>query len=164
MTTPQSIIEARRFSGRQEHAGPNNGPQLANMRRALDLPDKPMSWCGVFVSFCLLRYAVTRKALREALGFGSHWFPESTRDWLAQAACLGMLTDEPEPGDVFVLVDGSSIAHHMGFVVEVHPGDVDTIEGNTNAGGSPDGDGVYHRVRRRGTSMKFIRLPLELKA
>jgi hypothetical protein len=51
----------------------------------------------------------------------------------------------PAPGAIFL-----TLAHrHTGLVVDVLPGNrLATIEGNTNAGGSPEGDGVYARERR----------------
>ena len=76
-----------------------------------------------------------------------------------------MIVQQPEAGDLFVLLDSRGMAHHIGFVT-IPPdviGDFGTIEGNTNAGGSVNGDGVYCRTRRATGSVRFIRLPKELK-
>ena len=61
----------------------------------------------------------------------------------------GLAVKEPETGDVFVIDHGHGLGH-VGFVVELdQAGDLVTVEGNTNPGGSREGDGVYRRTRRR---------------
>jgi len=48
---------------------------------------------------------------------------------------------------------------HTGFVTAVDDdGTIHTCEGNTNPGGSSDGDGVYVRTRRRAELMSFLDL------
>lgn len=56
----------------------------------------------------------------------------------------------PSPGAIFVIDHGKGKGH-VGFVEGVDPGGLDiyTIEGNTNDGGSREGDGVYRRKRAR---------------
>ena len=50
---------------------------------------------------------------------------------------------------MFVIDHGHGLGH-VGFVVELDPTDMlVTCEGNTNPGGSREGDGVYRRTRRR---------------
>lgn len=59
-------------------------------------------------------------------------------------------------GDLFVW-NGKN-GGHIGFVTAVRPnGLFTTIEGNTNAAGSRDGDGVYDRVRSLGLLQKYPR-------
>ncbi len=163
---PKSISLARAYVGRQEFDGQNRGHVLDCIMDGLNLP-RGVSWCGAFVTWCLMRsYAHTKPDLRRILGFSSPWYCDSTRDWLAQAKALDMIVQQPEAGDLFVLLDSRGMAHHIGFVT-IPPdviGDFGTIEGNTNAGGSVNGDGVYCRTRRATDSVRFIRLPKELKA
>lgn len=162
---PKSISLARAYCGKQE-TSPNRGPVLDCIMEGLNLP-LCISWCAAFVTWCLMRsYAQSKPDLRRKLGFASPWYCDSTRDWLAQAKARDMIVQQPEAGDLFVLLDARGKAHHIGFVV-VPPdavGDFGTIEGNTNAGGSVNGDGVYCRTRRNGDHVRFIRLPKELKA
>ena len=164
----KSLDLAAQYLGVQE-VTPNDGPVLKAMRAGLGLPDEPMSWCGAFVAWILSRAYVApggslRQFLTHSLGFRSPFYLESTRDWLAQAKTCGMLTDKPEPGDLFILTNGLGQAHHIGFVMTAPLlGHFGTIEGNTNAGGSVNGDGVYRRERVAFPSVKFIRLPELLK-
>ena len=164
----KSLDLAAQYLGVQE-VTPNDGPVLKAMRAGLGLPDEPMSWCGAFVAWILSRAYVApggslRQFLTHSLGFRSPFYLESTRDWLAQAKTCGMLTDKPEPGDLFILTNGLGQAHHIGFVMTAPLlGHFGTIEGNTNAGGSVNGDGVYRRERVAYPSVKFIRLPESLK-
>ena len=163
---PKSISLARAYVGRQEFDGQNRGHVLDCIMDGLNLP-RGVSWCGAFVTWCLMRsYAHTKPDLRRILGFSSPWYCDSTRDWLAQAKALDMIVQQPEAGDLFVLLDSRGMAHHIGFVVAVpdHDGRFRTIEGNTNEGGSVNGDGVYWRTRNTRQGVAFIRLPKELKA
>jgi hypothetical protein len=76
-----------------------------------------------------------------------------------EAKKRGVLKEEPDEGDVFLLWNTQLVRFaHTGIVVRVRgdgetPGsgawfDCDTIEGNTDLGGSREGDGVMKRVRR----------------
>lgn len=52
-----------------------------------------------------------------------------------------------KPGDIFLLQQSSHDWHHTGIIISVGNGTFETIEGNTNEGGSSNGNGVYRRVR-----------------
>lgn len=165
----KSLDLAAQYLGVQE-VTPNDSPVLKAMRAGLGLPDEPMSWCGVFVSWILARAycapgASLRQFLTHELGFQSPFYLESTRDWLAQAKTLRITTLAPDPGDLFILTNGLGQAHHIGFVTTSPvSGNFGTIEGNTNAGGSVNGDGVYRRERIAYPSVQFIKLPAPLKS
>ena len=165
---PKSIQIARVYLGKQEIFGANEGPVIGIMKAFLNVHERGISWCAIFVGWILCRaYALKDKtALRVALGFDSPFFVDSTRDWMAQAKREKMMTDDPEPGDLFVLLNGSGQAHHIGFVASEpdEDGRFRTIEGNTNEGGSPNGDGVYERERNSRSGVVFIRIPERLKA
>lgn len=165
---PKSIQTARVYLGKQEIFSANEGPVIGIMKAFLNIHERGISWCAIFVGWILCRaYGIKDKAaLRVALGFNSPFFVDSTRDWLVQARREKMLTDRPVPGDLFILLNGSGQAHHIGFVVS-EPGEdgrFRTIEGNTNEGGSPNGDGVYERERNARSGVVFIALPKGLKA
>jgi len=51
------------------------------------------------------------------------------------------------PGDIFLLQKTPNDWHHTGLIISVGAGTFETIEGNTNEGGSSNGNGVYKRVR-----------------
>lgn len=172
----KSLDLARQYLGKQETAGPNDGPILRTIRDAMLYPGAPpCSWCALFVAWVLARAYLPidtpsrlyRHELSALLGFVRPWYIESTRDWLANASDLGMIVPAPEPGDLFILLDAQGNAHHIGFVVSdgsAQSGDFRTLEGNTNEGGSANGDGVYTRTRKHGPSVAFVRLPAGLKA
>jgi peptidoglycan hydrolase-like protein with peptidoglycan-binding domain len=52
-----------------------------------------------------------------------------------------------KPGDIFLLQRTPFDWHHTGIIISVGAETFETIEGNTNEGGSPNGNGVYRRVR-----------------
>ncbi len=164
---PRSLSLAAQYIGHQEDLGPNDGLVIRCIRDAFDIP-KPCPWCGLFVAWILLRaYNLRdRRELRVALRFSSPFYVDSTRDWYDQAKARDMLTDAPEPGDLFLLLNARSVPHHIGFVTSVPDDDgrFGTLEGNTNAGGSVDGDGVYRRTRNKRGGVVFIALPKEMKA
>jgi peptidoglycan hydrolase-like protein with peptidoglycan-binding domain len=51
------------------------------------------------------------------------------------------------PGDIFLLQKSSNDWIHTGIVTVVGTDTFETIEGNTNEGGSNNGNGVYKRIR-----------------
>jgi hypothetical protein len=160
---------AAHYVGKQETFGPNDGPILRTIRADLNLPESPASWCASFVGWILAKSfappGTPLKAwLRDQLGFDSPFYVDSCRDWLTQAMRSGMSGHKPEAGDLFILINEHGIAHHMGFVADpVALDGFGTIEGNTNEGGSANGDGVYRRARPMRTSVRFIRLPDSLR-
>ena len=113
----------------------------------------------------MLGSAVERRAaLREAIGFTKPFYLESCHDWYTQGKALGLVDKKPQAGDLFLLLNKNKQTHHIGFVTEALPeSEFRTIEGNTNTGGSDNGDGVYERVRNVADSV-FFHLPAEFKA
>jgi hypothetical protein len=52
------------------------------------------------------------------------------------------------PGDIFLIYQNPTVKwYHAGIIISVTPEYVETIEGNTNEGGSNNGIGVYRRIR-----------------
>lgn len=70
----------------------------------------------------------------------------------------GWLVEAPEVGDVFLLMRTKTDAVHTGIVTATKEGAIKTVEGNTNAGGSRDGWGVFARERLT-KGLLFIRIP-----
>lgn len=140
---------------------------IEEMKKWLNISGYGISWCGIFVAWILCRaYGLGSKTeLRERLGYRSPFYADSTRDWLKQAMLHGSIVDKPEPGDLFVLLDSRGLAHHIGFVVEYFEGArlVCTLEGNTNGGGSVNGNGVYFRQRGFSPYLRYIRVPTSLR-
>lgn len=175
----KSVDLARQYIGKQETTGTNDGPILREIRSAmLYTGAPPCSWCALFVGWILSRAYLPadtprhlyKHELSEVLGFLRPWYIESTRDWYHSANDLGMIVSDPEPGDLFILLDAQRNPHHIGFVTadDLAARDLSlsfgTIEGNTNDVGSVNGDGVYERIRKKGPSVAFVGLPAALKA
>ena len=170
----KAIEEARKYLGKQETMGPNDGPLLRTIRDSILYSGAPAcSWCALFVSWCIARAYLPeahsakerRAALRDTIGFTKPFYLESCQDWYTQGKALKCVDAKPAAGDLFLLLDKSRKAHHIGFVTEVLPeGEFRTVEGNTNEGGSDNGDGVYERVRNAADSVAFFHLPQEFRA
>ncbi|MFD8595379.1 peptidoglycan-binding protein [Kitasatospora sp. NPDC059646] len=95
------------------------------------------AWCATFVSWCALQSGNADIYPRTAsCATGVAWFKQR-----------GQWRTTPSVGaQVFYGASGGS---HTGIVVSFDATYIYTIEGNTSAGGSPEGDGVYRRTRRR---------------
>lgn len=164
----KSIDTARKYLGKQETAGANRGPLIDQWCADLSVP-KGVYWCGVFVGHTLIEaYGLNDKAtLRKALGFASPFYVDAANDWYQQSKTLQRVgIDGVTPGDLFVLLAADGRAEHIGFVI-TPPDEMrkfHTIEGNTNNGGSRNGDGVYERDRFAGPNVEFLHIPQELKA
>jgi hypothetical protein len=154
--TPAFLIAAAAsLVGAREQGGNNRGQMIELFLRGVKQP-AGQPWCAAFVHH---------------VGYWSHYDDESgNSSWPlpATASCYmlgvyakerGVLREEPEVGDVFLLWS-SRLARfaHTGVVTRVRgegetPGggasfDCDTIEGNTDLAGNREGDGVMRRVRR----------------
>ena len=134
---------------REEPRDTNAGQAVAAMLQRTGLP-VGHPWCAAFVAH------VGHAA------YGAAWPLPLT----ASCAALGeaakakkLLVTTPAPGDVFLLYYPKlGRFAHTGFVTAVRPdGTCETIEGNTNDGGSRDGWGVFARVRIFGPKDRFIR-------
>lgn len=76
------------------------------------------------------------------------------RNW---ARVRGYAVKTPKPGDQFTLLPSGT--SHTGLVESVEGGLIHTLEGNTNAAGSRDGDGFWRKTRRI-AACDFFRIPI----
>jgi hypothetical protein len=145
--------------GVREH-GHNRGPEIDGYWRdcgmepgGLHLPPVgvPKAWCAIFVS------AMVRRAC-DALGMLVPIHLTAGVFTLDEQAPVYMRSSIPTAGSIFIL----NSHKHTGLVVADWTGAlVETIEGNTDPGGSAEGDGVYRRTRRRSELLCFIDLNRE---
>lgn len=144
----QRVIDlARTQIGVREH-GRNRGPEIDGYCRDVPWdPERADPWCAIFVSSMVKRAA-------DELGIPVPIHLTAGVFTLDEKAPPSMHTLNPAPGCIFIL----SGHKHTGFVEDVREGNVFTVEGNTNPGGSAEGDGVYARTRRRSELMGFIDL------
>lgn len=129
--------------GVREINGSNSGPEVDKYLASVHTdPGNP--WCSAFASWCIMQAA-------EALGITPEIsFSASTYGLWTKNQTLQMAT--PTDNCVFLINHGlskqGSRIGHVGLVVSVDGNNLETIEGNTNAGGSRNGDGVYKRTRQ----------------
>jgi hypothetical protein len=133
-----------------ESHGPNRGEAVDAIIRVTGLnPATAPPWCAAFVAAC--GYAVLRDQwpLKKVAGCASLF---------DDAKAKGFIRDTPTTGAIFLLWSPTlKRFHHTGFcqAVAAQTG-WSTIEGNTNAGGSPEGTGVFARTRVFGPLDRFI--------
>lgn len=132
---------ARSQVGVREVGGPNHGPQVEEYQKSVGA--KPGdSWCAAFCYWAFREAAEQLNIINPCVRTAG----ALKADHMAQ---VGYHTDVPESGCLFFIDHGEGKGH-VGFVDEVHDdGTLITCEGNTNGGGSRNGDGVYIRVRKR---------------
>lgn len=126
--------------GVRELTGKNDGVRVEEYLASVNL-GKGYAWCAAFVKWCLMRCGISSPV--------TAWSP-SAHNSKNVVYAKGQLLQEPEKGDVFtVWYPSLKRIGHTGFYDGVAgDGLVYTVEGNTNDGGSRNGDGVYRRKRR----------------
>jgi hypothetical protein len=147
---------ARLFGFVREAAGnANSGAWVEAIQRTTG-NGKGDAWCASFVYVVLaLAYGGTSPLPRSA----------SCQVLYDHARKHDMLTDTPLPGDVYLLLDATGRAHHVGFVTRPLGATFEELSGNTNPDGGREGYGVFERTgeraRKRSARTVFIRLPNE---
>ena len=133
------ITIAQQELGVREKTGHNDGPQVKAYLQIVGLKTGA-PWCAAYVSYVFAHagYAAPRTAWSPAL------FPVSR------------ITSVALPADVFGIYfpEYHRIAH-VGIVERLDGDYCISLEGNTNPGGSNDGDGVYRRRRLLKTLRRF---------
>jgi CHAP domain len=104
------------------------------------------AWCAMFVSWVGAHAGVSLPRINSFRGFSG---VVSARNF---ARKNNLLTKTPRAGSVFLII-GRNGKGHTGLVESVNWArrTITTIEGNTNASGSRNGDGVYRRTRKIST-------------
>jgi len=147
------ISVARAHLWVREYGGPNRGQGVEAILALVHLK-AGAPWCAAFISY--IGRAVFGRAWPLPLVGGC-----ATLGDVAKAK--GILRTEPQAGDVFLLyLPTKRRFGHTGFITAVHPdGSCGTIEGNTSPDGSPEGTGVFERVRRFEANDRFVRVVKE---
>jgi hypothetical protein len=136
--------------GVRESGGANRGPRVDEYLRAvgLDPTRGAYAWCASFVYFCFARAATALGLANPCVKTAAcltHW--ERAPAWARILAAD--VTANPgviRPGAIFI-VDHGKGKGHTGIVERATASAIHTIEGNTNAAGSREGDGVYRKIR-----------------
>lgn len=159
MTTPLDI--AIKKIGVREVTR-NQSPEIAVFWKDTNYPAGFINrepWCAAFVCYCL------------AEAFRQGWRPKVKAlpkeaavryflDWCRGRYGVEVWANDgkrlPQPGDLAVFLPKLS---HIGFVERCADRTLFTIEGNTDDGGSREGDGVHQRQRALSFPGWFIRFP-----
>jgi hypothetical protein len=145
--------------GVREQGGRNRGPEVDEYIRAVGLDPTKGSypWCAAFVSWCVAQAANHNQIASGRAGPPALPIELSAGVFDMLRRNTRLKRERPQPGYAFVLdygvrenPDGSKHRPgHIGFVIQAMPnGTLETVEGNTNAAGSREGDGVYVRTRK----------------
>ncbi len=127
--------------GVREKTGKNDGPRVAEYLRYTQLGEG-YAWCASFVSWVFGKagYDQPRTPWTPAL------FPAKRTIW-KQGRSIGK-HPPPQTGDVFGLwFNNLGRVAHAGMIDQWDDKYAITVEGNTNASGSNEGDGVYRKRR-----------------
>jgi len=139
---------------REQPLGSNDGPRVRQYWQRTGYRF-PVFWC-----MCFLWWVIDEVC--EELGV-ENLVPRSGDCDTVEAwgAKRKILFKTPQPGDLgFVTRSKGTDAYHVFLVKEVHADYLITIEGNSNAGGSNNGDGVYERRRERRSNHNYVRFAL----
>lgn len=136
----------------EEPPGSNRGKRVDEYLRAVGLDPAAASypWCVAFLYWCFDEAAEAvnrRNPLPKTAGVHDLWHRTPPEQRLPAKAALAD-PQQIRPGMVFFLDTGGGHGH-VGLVVSVRGETLETIEGNTNDGGSREGIGVFRRTSRR---------------
>ena len=139
--------------------GKNAGPDVEKYLHALGMT-KGSPWCAAFVSWCVMTSRGLAKPPKWCSGSAVSLFQMSRNS----KTCVYVVPTEMEyqakvkPGYIWSRAQdataaaaarkGSWCQGHTGIVVAVDAIGFHTIEGNTNAAGSREGDGVYRKLHK----------------
>jgi hypothetical protein len=146
-------IAEQHFAQKPREIGGNNcGPWVRLYTGGNE--GKAYPWCAFFATYCIDQ--AKKQGAMSWLGRDG-----SSTSIYKKAKKLGKVLMCPEPGCLFLVKNTTGVpwkSHiHTGIVASIGDGFVNTIEGNTNAGGSVNGDGVYVR-RRSFKDLDFIQI------
>lgn len=137
------------FVGVREATGKNDGPQIKEFLKAVKLGEG-YAWCAAFVRyiFDLCGIPTTINAMALSAHRPGHLVYSK-----------GKKLKEPKAGDVFTLYYAhlKRIGHTGFFDKEINSKVYRTVEGNTNAAGSREGDGVYIKYRSYNSTYSISR-------
>lgn len=125
--------------GVREATGRNDGKQVEQYLKSVGL-GKGYAWCSAFVRWCFDKCGI--KTTINAMALSTH---SSKR----LVYFKGKFIKEPQAGDVFTLYYPKlkRIGHTGFFDKQINSKIYRSVEGNTNAAGSREGDGVYIKYR-----------------
>jgi hypothetical protein len=142
----QLVATATTQVGVKETKG-NRGPKIKEYLNIVGLGEG-YAWCAGFVCWCVAKTSQAANVvvkLQFSAGVLAMWNKNKE-----------LRVADPLPGDIFIMKFSNGLGH-TGIVTGVTATEINTIEGNTNDGGSREGDGVYKRKRLRKTIHGYLR-------
>lgn len=135
--------------GVREATGRNDGKQVEAYLKSCGL-GKGYAWCAAFVKWCFVQCGI-------AVPINAYSPTAHNRNNVVMMR--GQYAKAPRPGDVFTIWNTrmNRIAHTGFFHRQVNSTIYETVEGNTNDGGSREGDGVYKRKRSINATFSITR-------
>ncbi len=138
----------------------NQGPEIVLFWNDTSYPagdENREPWCAAFVCFCLAEAA--RQGWRPKVKALPHeaavrYFLDWCRGRYGVEVWPNDGSRRPQAGDIAVFLPRLS---HIGFIEDVSGRTLHTIEGNTDDGGSREGDGVHRRQRALSFPGWFVR-------
>ena len=139
---------------KEDPPGSNSGPRIKDYLKCVGLIP-PKSWCTAFVYWTVDQAASKQNRLNplvKTAGCLDHWH----RNRIGEKLLAAEANAHPElinPGSIFIINRGAGKGH-TGFVTGILDDMLFTIEGNTNAMHSAEGEGVF-QLRRRAWSVNL---------
>jgi len=138
----RALAEALRHVGVRESPPGSNRTMFGRWFGADGVP-----WCAIFASYCFdVGAGVVLCRGWHGAGVGSRGvaYVPTLAAWLK---ATGRSVAAPQPGDLVIFDWDGGLPDHVGLVVRVHEGGLDTVEGNTAVGNDSDGGEVMRRSR-----------------
>jgi hypothetical protein len=137
--------------------GKNAGPDVEKYLHCLGMT-KGSPWCAAFVSWCVMTSRGLAKPPKWCSGSAVSLFQMSGKNAVKVTPVDADYKSKVKPGYIWSRAQdataaaaarkGSWCQGHTGIVVAVDATSFHTIEGNTNAAGSREGDGVYRKLHK----------------
>ena len=126
--------------GVRELTNHNDGPQVEIYLKTCGL-GKGYAWCAAFVKWCYIQCGIPTKSI-------TAW-AATCINWNHLVYSGGKFVSEPHAGDNITFWDyyNKRVCHTGLYHRRVNDIFFESVEGNTNEGGSSEGDGVYRKKR-----------------
>jgi hypothetical protein len=140
-------------------AGKNAGADVEKYQKCVGIP-KGAPWCAAFVSWCHMAAKGLSKPAKWCSGSAVSLYQvaSNSKTCVKVTPADADFQSKVKPGMVWSRAQDSTAAAaarkgkwcqgHTGIVVKVDSVGFHTIEGNTNAAGSREGDGVYRKTHK----------------
>ncbi len=166
-------VAANEIGVREEPPGSNRGKRVCQYQRAVGV-DSGEPWCVAFIYFCFGSAALAL-GVKNPMDVGDcktgsvlDLWNRARRAANAVIVLRDQALDDPRKvvaGMIFAISTGGGNGH-VGLVANVNGNRLETIEGNTNDGGSREGIGVFRHTGRTidGINRGFIKFIAALPA